>query len=112
MKRAVLTLLAPPWAACRFGCGGCCAAPVTVFWIAALVSLGYGLVGGPAKLMGTSWDMLFLGLALWGIASVWTALTIRGADDDRCVRANNDLCRRRAPEADESDPFEEIRKAR
>jgi len=112
MKRAGLTLVTPPLAACKFGCAGCCAAPIGVFWITGIVSIVYGIVGGPANLMGPSWNTIALGLALWGIAAVWSAITIRSADDEKCNRRKNRLCDKILPAADESDPLDEVRKAR
>ncbi|MCO6412172.1 MAG: hypothetical protein J5I92_05455 [Thiogranum sp.] len=113
MIKAVLTLVCPPLAACRFGCAGCCAAPIGVFWLAGMVSIFYGMAGGPANLMGPSWNTMGLGIALWVIASVWAALTIRGAENRNCeTRGRNRLCNRILSDADESDPFEEVRKAR
>jgi len=70
MKRAGLTLVTPPFAARKFGCAGCCAAPIGVFWITGIVGIVYGIVGGPTNLMGPSWNTIALGLALWGIAAV------------------------------------------
>ena len=112
MKRAVLTLLIPPVAACRYGCAGCCAAPIAVFWLAGISGIVYGLVGGPANLMGPSWTTVGLGFALWGIAAVWAILTIRGTDDDKCERKTSTVCNKILPSTDESDPFDEVRKAR
>lgn len=112
MKRAGLTLVAPPFAVCKFGCADCCAAPITVFWITGLVSIVYGIVGGPTNLMGPSWNTIALGLALWGIAAVWAAITIRSTDEDTCKGLNDPLCNKILPETDESDPFDEVRKAR
>ncbi len=112
MKRAGLTLVTPPFAACKFGCAGCCAAPIGVFWITGIVSIVYGIVGGPTNLMGPSWNTIALGLALWGIAAVWAAITIRSADDEKCNGRNNRLCNKILPATDESDPFDEVRKAR
>lgn len=112
MIKAVLILLTPPVAVCRYGCAGCCAAPIAVFWLTGIVGIVYGLIGGYAKLMGPSWDTVSLGVALWGIASVWAGITIRSADDEKCAGQKNKLCRPVAPPSDESDPFEEVRKAR
>ena len=112
MIRAILTLLTPPVAACRYGCAGCCAAPITVFWLTGIVSIIYGLTGGYANLMGPSWDTVSLGLALWGIASVWSGITIRSASEEKCAHEKNKLCSTVLPSNDESDPFEEVRKAR
>ena len=111
-KRAALTVITPPVAVCRFGCAGCCAAPITVFWLTGIVAIIYGFVGGPGNLMGPSWNTIALGLALWGIAAVWALITIRSADEDRCETRNSPLCKNILPESDESDPFDEVRKAR
>ncbi|WP_132972910.1 hypothetical protein [Thiogranum longum] len=112
MKRAVLTLLIPPFAACRFGCAGCCAAPIGVFWLASITSIIYGLLGGPTNLMGPSINTILLGVGMWGIASVWTAITIRSAGDDKCENRSSAVCNKILPDNDESDPFDEVRKAR
>jgi len=112
MKRAGLILVTPPFAVCKFGCAGCCAAPIGVFWITGIVSIVYGIVGGPTKMMGPSWNTIALGLVLWGIAAVWAAITIRNADDERCNVERNPLCDKILPATDESDPFDEVRKAR
>ena len=113
MIKAVLTLVSPPLAACRFGCAGCCAAPIAVFWLTGIVSILYGLAGGPGNLMGPSWNTVALGVSLWAIASVWAAVTIRGVDNGKCEpRGENRLCKKILPNEDESDPFEEVRKAR
>jgi hypothetical protein len=82
-----------------------------VFWITGIVGIAYGLVGGPANLMGPSWNTVLLGLTLWGIAVMWTAITIRGADNDICAERNSEVCRKILSN-DETDPFDEIRKAR
>lgn len=118
MKRALTIALFPPVAACKYGCAGCCAAPIAVFWLAGIAAMIYGLLGGPANLMGPSWNTAALGLLLWLIAAVWSAVSIRGADEETCTqRDSNPLCKTLAPgkagtAADESDPFDEVRKAR
>lgn len=113
MIKALLTFVCPPVAACRFGCASCCAAPIGVFWLAGMVSILYGMAGGPSNLMGPSWNTVGLGVVLWVIAAVWAALTIRGADNGNCeARGKNGLCNKILPKEDESDPFEEVRKAR
>jgi hypothetical protein len=112
MKRALLTLLAPPVAACRFGCATCCAAPISVFWITGIVGISYGLIGGPSNLMGPSWNTVALGLGLWAIAALWATVTVRSADDDCRADSKSTLCRRMLNPEDEPDPFEEVRKAR
>ena len=100
-------------AACRFGCAGCCAAPIAVFWLTGIVSILYGLAGGPGNLMGPSWNTVALGVSLWAIASVWAAVTIRGDEHGHDESRGGDPLRKKiAPNEDESDPFEEVRKAR
>jgi len=112
MTRTLMTLFTPPLAACRFGCAGCCAAPIGVFWITGIIGIAYGLAGGPANLLGPSWATVGLGVALWGIAVVWAAVTIHGADEDQCAGRSNALCRTILPGAGETDPFDELRKTR
>lgn len=70
------------------------------------------MTGGYANLMAPSWDTVSLGLALWGIAAVWAALTIRNNDDEKCAARKNRVFNSLPSSADESDPFEEVRKAR
>lgn len=77
-----------------------------------IVSIAYGFVGGPANLMGPSWNTVALGLILWGIAVVWAFITIGSADQTQCEGRNSPLCNNILPESDESDPFDEVRKAR
>ncbi len=114
MKRAALILFTPPVAVCKFGCAGCCAAPIAVFWLTGIVSMVYGFIGGPGNLLGPSWNTVALGLVLWGIASGWATITVRSADQDTCERSGNPICNTiiDPPPADESDPFDEVRKAR
>ncbi|MEE9422265.1 MAG: hypothetical protein V3V50_03825 [Gammaproteobacteria bacterium] len=117
MKRALLTLFTPPIAVCKFGCASFCAAPIAVFWLAGIGGIIYGLVGGPANLMGPSWNTVLLGFGLWGIATVWAAVAIRGADADNCAhQTRSRVCGKNTSTSvnqnDETDPFDEIRKAR
>jgi hypothetical protein len=113
MKRAALALLSPPMAVCRFGCAGCCAAPIAVFWLAGIVSIIYGSAGGPANLTGPSWNTIGLGVILWVVASVWAGLAIRGSRSGGCGGETSRLrSGMRHEEPDTSDSFEEGHKAR
>ena len=113
MNRYLLALLAPPLAVCRYGCAGCCAAPIGVFWITGLVAILYGVVwGGPLRLEGVSWGTLGLGLLMWVIAVSWSMLTLRAADADRCKEKTSPVCSKIVPSADEGNPLDEVRKAR
>ena len=84
MKRILTAILMPPVGACRYGCGSACAAPVTVFWLFGLVSVVYGLLGGPMGEPGISWRTIGLGLAMWAISSVWTLLSARRKGGPNC----------------------------
>lgn len=111
MKRHFLAFIAPPVAVCHYGCAGCCAAPIGVFWVAGMVSLVYSFFGGPAGVEGFSSGTFILGVVLWGIATVWAGLTINGIDaDDKCDPNASSLCRVVKPTLDDSNPLDEIKK--
>lgn len=110
MQRTTLSVLIPPLAVCRYGCAGCCAAPIGVFWLAGIVSIIYGFIGGPAGLETTSWTTVSLGLALWLIAAVWAAMAIRGVKDDECQRKRSTVCRMVSPGANEHNPLDDVKK--
>jgi hypothetical protein len=111
MKRTTFTWLAPPFAIARYGCVACTAAPIGVFWLASLVSLGYGLLGGRlGGLPGSEWFLVSLGVVLWLISAVWSRLVVGGADDDLSGHQESSLKRRVIPHLDESDPLQELSK--
>ncbi len=112
MNRYLLAIFVPPFAVCRYGCAGCCAAPIGVFWITGLICLAYGYAGGPLRLEGVSWGTLGLGTVLWLVAVSWAELTLKAADDDRCERRGSALCNRIIPGLGEDDPMDEVKKAR
>lgn len=113
MNKILLSVLVPPLAVCRFGCAGCCAAPIGVFWLTGIVSLVYGYLGGPLAQDSVSWNTVALGIALWLIAVVWTLITIRNVDEEKCAPKNHAICNkisRGNPVLDEHDPLEEVRR--
>ena len=111
VKRRFLALIAPPVAVCRYGCAGCCAAPIGVFWIAGMVSIIYAFFGGPVEAEGFSSGTFLLGAILWGIATTWAELTINGIEaDDKCDKNASSLCRVVKPKLDDSNPLDEINK--
>lgn len=110
MKRTIQAVITPPIAVCRYGCAGCCAAPIGVFWIAGIVSIIYAFFGGPAELDTISWGTLGLGVVLWTIAAIWAENTIKGVAADECENKVSNVCRMVKPKVDESDPLEEIKK--
>jgi hypothetical protein len=112
MNQFMVSLFFPPLAACRYGCAGCCAAPIGVFWLAGITGMVYGFLGGPTNRFGVDWEFVGLGVATWLVASVWARLTILGADEDKCARRTSTICTKIMPSLDESDPFDEVRKAR
>jgi len=111
MKHYLTTLLVPPVGACRYACGTHCAAPVTVFWLFGIVSLAYGFLGGPTNEPGISWATVGLGLVMWGIAAVWTLLTMQGVAADRCHSVWSPRDHQVDARLDETDPLEEVKKA-
>lgn len=100
----------PPVGACRYGCGTSCAAPITVFWIFGIISVIFGLLGGPTGVEGISWYTVGLGIIMWGIAAVWSMLTADGIEADRCDGSWSPANNKANIINDESDPFEEINK--
>lgn len=111
ISRYTTSLLVPPIGACQDGCGSSCAAPVTVFWLFGVVSVVYGFLGGPMGEPGVSWYTVGLGLAMWGIAAVWSMLTIRGWQADRCQGVLSPRDHRVEAKESEADPFDEVKKA-
>ena len=113
MRRTALILFAPTVAVCRFGCASCVAAPITVFWLAGIVSIVSGILGGPVNSQsGISWGTVTLGLALWAMASLWTAISIRVGREAQCDRSDSPVCRAIDPDNDEPDSLNDIHGAR
>jgi len=113
MKRAALTLLAPTVAVCRFGCASCYAAPITVLWLAGIVGIVFGFLGDPVSVTETSWGTVALGLSLWGLASLWTAIAIHGGSGEaQCDKPDSPVCHTINSGTDKPDPHNEIRRAR
>lgn len=113
MKRYALAAVIPPVSVCRYGCSGCCAAPIGVFWLASITSMIYGYFGGPLGLDGISWGTLGLGALLYVISVIWAWTTIRAVDLDKCADKSSSWCSRIfTNEPDESDPMDEVRKAK
>lgn len=112
MKGIVTSTLFPPIGACRYGCGTHCTPAITVFWLFGVVSVAYGLMGGPTNAPGVNWYILGLGLGMWAIAAVWTLLTLQGVQADKCHNSWSPQDHQVPPSESETDPFEEVRKAR
>lgn len=110
MNKTIQAIFTPPVAVCRYGCAGCCAAPIGVFWIAGITSIIYAFFGGPAELETISWGTMILGVILWVIAAVWAKNTINSVKADECANNISNMCRMVRPKMDESDPLEEVKK--
>ena len=114
MTRNLLAILVPPLAVCRYGCAGCCAAPIGVFWIAGIVGIIYGFFGGPAGLEQISWTTTLLGVGLWVIAVLWTFTVLRGIEEDegdpKCQQKRSNVCRMVSPNEQTNDPLDEVKK--
>ena len=113
MNRFILASLIPPFAVCRYGCAGCCAAPIGVVWLAGIIAIIYGFMGGPAELEGISFGTLGLGVGMWVLAAIWAATVIRGVDEDKadpkCTGNRSTICRMTSPRDDEHDPLSDIK---
>jgi hypothetical protein len=109
MNRTLLALLAPPAAVARFGCATCTAAPIGVFWLAGLVSIGYGLAGGAPNALLSPGGLIVVGVSLWLIATAWARLVIRGVESDLRQHEDSTRVSQVTPRADEPDPFSQIR---
>lgn len=114
MPRNLLAILVPPLAVCRYGCAGCCAAPIGVFWIAGIVGIVYGFFGGPAGLDHISWATTLLGCGLWIIAILWAYTVLRGVADDqgdpKCQQKRSNICRIVSANDQSGDPLDEVKK--
>jgi hypothetical protein len=113
MNKLILTLLLPPLSACKYGCAGLCALPITVFWASGIIGIIYGLNGGLGIWPGIDWIVIALSVSLILISVVWTYLTINKAETESCSVDQNQsrICKTVNP-MDKSDPLDEIKKAR
>jgi hypothetical protein len=109
MNRTLLALLAPPAAVARFGCATCTAAPIGVFWLAGLVSIGYGLAGGAPHALLSAGGLIVVGVLLWLIATAWARLVIRGVESDLLQHEGSSRATQIPPKPDDPDPFSQIR---
>ncbi len=109
MKRILLALIAPPAAVARFGCATCTAAPIGVFWLAGLVSIGYGLAGGSSNALLSDIGLIVVGVLLWLIATAWARLVIRGVESDLRQQEDSTRASQVPPKPDDPDPFSQIR---
>lgn len=109
MKRTLLALVAPPAAVARYGCAACTAAPIGVFWLSSLAGIGYGLAGGTLGSLLGSGGLVVASILLWLIATAWARLVMRAVESDQLHRKDSTRARLVTPQADEPDPFSQLR---
>ncbi len=113
MKRTMVALIAPPAAVARHGSASYTAAPIAVFWLTSLFSLGYGFSGGRlGNLEGSQWVIVGLGVLLWLIAAAWARLVVSGVEADMHHSPESTRDHLVVPDPDEEDPFSQIRGSR
>jgi hypothetical protein len=110
MKTNWLSFIAPPLAVYKKGSVAMCTGPIAVFWVTGIVSLLYGLEGGPLADGEISWPLLGLGALLWLIAAFWASLVIAGIEEDS--RGSRDSTRNTQVDPDRytADPMDELPK--
>jgi hypothetical protein len=109
MKRTLVALLAPPAAVINYGCATQTAAPIGVFWLASLASIGYGIAGGTLGSLLGAGGLVTAGVLLWLIATAWARLVIGAVESDLLHRADSTHDHQVEPCIDESDPFSQLR---
>jgi len=73
-------LLMPAVVAARYTCGTRASGPVTVLSLAAIVSVLFGLNGGPMARDEINWESIYLGLSLWLFAGIWTYIATKNLE--------------------------------
>ncbi len=109
VRRSVVAILLPPLAMRGRGCAKVCAGPIAVFWLTGIVSIVYGIQGGPTGGDNISWLIVSLGVLLWLVAIAWALLVGSGVSEDARHGPNSTLDHQVNPERYESDPFNQLR---
>ena len=117
MHRHILGAAIPPIAICRYGCAGCCALPITIFWVGGVAALIYFFFYAQPEHSWLYNGSLLLGLGMIALSIVWTEMTITRVIRDGCDKSESTkkrLCGGVAGtiEDEEIDPLEEVRRAR
>lgn len=117
MHRHILGVAVPPIAICRYGCAGCCALPITIFWIGGVAALIYFFFFAQPEHNWLYTGSLLLGIGMIVLSIVWTEMTITRVIRDGCdkpSRSDKQLCGGTLSSdiEDEIDPLEEAHRAR
>jgi hypothetical protein len=110
MKRAIKAYLMPPAAVYHYGPATNTAAPIAVFWLAGLISIGYGLAGGLTSQPSASWLEILLGVVIWAVAGAWARLVITGVEHDARHLPDSTLDHTVEPHATDPDPLKVVRR--
>lgn len=108
MKRTIKAYLVPPAAVYHYGAATNTAAPIAVFWLAGLISIGYGIVGGLMSLPGISWLEILLGVVVWTISGAWAHIVITGVEHDARHLPDSTLDHTVEPHATDPDPLKDV----
>ena len=117
MHRHILGVAIPPIAICRYGCAGCCALPITIFWVGGVAALIYFFFYAQPEHSWLYNGSLLLGLGMIALSIVWTEMTITRVIRTGCNKPKStkkSFCGGLAGgiEEEEIDPLEEVRRAR
>jgi len=118
MHRHVLGVTVPPVAICRYGCAGCCALPITIFWVGGVAALIYFFFYAQPEHSWLYNGSLLLGVGMILLSIVWTEMTITRVMRDGCdkpAKPGKRFCGgvgSTSQELDETDPLDEVRRAR
>ena len=112
MQKSITSLLIPPMAVCRYGCAGCCAAPIAVVWVAGITLLAYHFFGGPHANNLISVGSLLMGIGAIATSIVWAKMTLSQVDRDGCTDSKGTrgpLCQI-IPHVYDNDPLADVEK--
>jgi uncharacterized membrane protein len=70
----------PPLVASRYTCGTRSTAPLTILWLASVVTIIFGLNGGPTAQDDVSVETLTAGILMWLGAGIWTIAATRNLE--------------------------------
>ncbi len=112
MKIIAVALMAPPLAILRYHYARDTAGPIGVFWAMSLLIVLYGLFGDLQANNLPRWLVLGFGIIVWLIAAAWARLVIGAVDEDLHHGEHSPQDHKVPPSLDETDPLQEVRKAR
>ncbi|MFO1372444.1 MAG: hypothetical protein U1F42_08635 [Candidatus Competibacteraceae bacterium] len=112
MRRTLLAFVAPPAAVTHYGCATVTAAPIGVFWLASLASLGYGAAAGASGSTLGGGELIAIGVLLWLVATAWARLVIGGVQSDLHHAGNSTHDHQVVPQLGDPDPLSQLQNSR